>query len=150
MAERHDLINAYYQRVMSSDLDIAILAARAFIKYDFTCSYLNLSVKKLKKAMIDDKLNLGLARTYMHYCVNHFFLKENQLIDNINRINYLPLIIVHGRYDIITLPRNAYDLHRIWPGSELVFVDSAGYSAKEKCVAIHLTKATEKMKTCMK
>ena len=150
MAERHDLINAYYQRVMSSDLDIAIPAARAFIKYDFTCSYLHLSVKKLKQAMVDDKLNLGLARIYMHYCVNHFFLKENQLIDNINTINHLPLIIVHGRYDIITLPKNAYDLHRIWPGSELVFVNSAGHSAKEKRVALSLANATEKMKQLFK
>ena len=86
----------------------------------------------------------------MIYCVNHFFLKENQLIDNINTINHVPLIIVHGRYDIITLPKNAYDLHRIWPGSELVFVNSAGHSAKEKQIAVHLAKATEKMKACIR
>ncbi len=148
--EQHDLINAYYRRVMSPDLDIAIPAARAFIKYDFTCSFLNLSAKKLKQSMSDDRLILGLTRIYMHYCVNHFFLKENQLIDNINIINHVPLIIVHGRYDIITLPKNAYDLHRIWPGSELVFVNSAGHSAKEKQIAVHLAKATEKMKACIR
>jgi proline iminopeptidase len=148
--EQHDLINAYYRRVMSPDLDVAITAARAFIKYDFTGSFLNLSAKKLKQSMSDDTLILGLTSVYMHYCVNHFFLKENQLIDNINTVNHLPLIIVHGRYDIITLPKNAYDLHRIWPGSELVFVNSAGHSAKEKQIAVHLAEATEKMKACMK
>ena len=148
--EQHDLINAYYRRVMSPDLDIAIPAARAFIKYDFTCSFFNLSAKKLRQSMSDDALILGLTRIYMHYCVNHFFLKENQLIDNINTINHLPLIIVHGRYDIITLPKNAYELHRIWPHSELVFVNSAGHSAKEKRVALSLANATEKMKQLFK
>jgi len=148
--EQHDLINAYYRRVMSPDLDVAIPAARAFIKYDLTCSFLNLSAKKLKQSMSDDRLILGLTRIYMHYCVNHFFLKENQLIDNINRINHLPLIIVHGRYDIITLPKNAYELHQIWPESELIFVNSAGHSAKEKRVALSLANASEKMKQLLK
>lgn len=144
--EQHDLINAYYQRVMSSDLNIAIPAARAFIKYDFTCSFLNLSARKLRQSMADNQLVLGLARTYMHYCVNDFFLKENQLINNIALVNHLPLIIVHGRYDIITLPKNAYELHQLWPGSALIFVNAAGHSAKEKSIALNLMQAIEGMK----
>ncbi len=146
MAERDDLIQAYYRRVMSTDLQIATLAARAFVKYDYLCSYLNLSAKKLQQAIADDSANLGLARTFIHYCVHYFFLQENQLIDNIGKINHLPLVMVHGRYDIITLPQSAFDLQQVWPGSQLVFVDRAGHSAKEKPIVAQLSKATENMK----
>jgi len=53
--------------VMSPDLDIAIPAARAFIRYDFTCSFLNLSAKKLRQSMSDETLILGLTRIYMPF-----------------------------------------------------------------------------------
>lgn len=144
--QRHDLLGSYHKLIMDTDLNIAIPAARAFIKYDVTCSFLNLPQKQLELAISDDQYVLGLAKTFVHYSVNDFFLQENQLIDNIGLINKLPLIIVHGRYDIITLPTNAYELHKLWPGSDLIFSDAAGHSAKELPTALNLTQATEKMK----
>lgn len=144
--QQHDLIGSYHKLIMDPNLSVALPAARAFIKYDITCSFLNLSQEQLEKILADDSWVLGLAKTFVHYSVNDFFLQENQLIDNIGLINKLPLIIVHGRYDIITLPTNAYELHKLWPGSDLIFSDAAGHSAKEPPTILHLTQATEKMK----
>ena len=144
--QRHDLIGSYHKRIMDTDLNIAIPAARSFIKYDITCSFLNLPQKQLESILSDNQYVLGLAKTFVHYSENDFFLRENQLIDNIGLINQLPLIIVHGRYDIITLPTNAYELHKLWPGSDLVFSDAAGHSAKEPPNALNLLNATEKMR----
>lgn len=56
------------------------------------------------------------------------------------------MIIVHGRYDTITLAKSAYELHKLWPGSELIFVDAAGHSAQEPGIISQLTQATERMK----
>lgn len=145
-SEQEDLISAYYKRVTSSDPKIALAAARSFFEYDIKCSFLQLSPTELKKFMEDDVLILGVSRTFIHYSFNHFFLKENQLIDGLHLINHLPLIIVHGRYDTVTRANNAYTLHKLWPSSELVFVDLAGHSAMELPTTTELTKATEKMK----
>lgn len=144
--QQHDLIGSYHKLIMDPNLDIALPAARSFIEYDITCSFLNLAQEKLNQILSDDRWVLGLAKTFVHYSVNNFFLQENQLIDNIGLVNKLPLIIVHGRYDSITLPTNAYELHKLWPGSSLIFSDAAGHSAKEPPTVSHLTQATEKMR----
>ena len=67
------------------------------------------------------------------------------MLDEITKINHLPLIIVHGRYDLITLPKSAHELHQLWPGSELIFVHSSGHSVKEKLIALNLARAVVKM-----
>lgn len=100
--------------------------------------------------MSDDQLVLGIARTFIHYSVNNFFLTENQLLNNISKMNHLPLIIVHGRYDTITCAKSAYEVHKLWPGSELCFVEGSGHSAMEPAIALSLTQATEKMKELIK
>lgn len=43
----------------------------------------------------------------------------------------IPLMIIQGRYDLISRPIQAYKLHRAWPDSELVFVPESGHSALE-------------------
>lgn len=144
--EQGDLLHAYHQLVMDPDSSISIPAAHSFFKYDVTCSFLKLSPEQLTRFMADDTLTLGLSRTFIHYSANNFFMKDNQLIDNIEKINHLPLIIVHGRYDTITRAKSAYTLHKLWPGSNLVFVDAAGHSAMEPQIVLELTYATEKMK----
>lgn len=47
---------------MNPDLNIAMPAARSFVQYDLICSFLNLSSKKLKQYLSDEKLVLGVAR----------------------------------------------------------------------------------------
>lgn len=145
--QQHDLLTAYHRLVMDADINIALPAAKAFLAYDWTCAYLKLSAKKLKTALADERHVLGVARTFMHYAVHHFFLKKNQLLDNIGTINHLPLIVVHGRYDTITLAKSAYELHQLWPKSALILVDKAGHSAKEPAIGRSLVYATEQMKS---
>ena len=147
--ERHDLIAYYHRLLMDPNPDIAIPAARTFLKYDLTCSFLKVSGEQLSELMANDKFTLGLSRTFVHYSINNFFLTENQLINNIGKINHLPAIIIHGRYDIISPLKNAYDVHKLWKGSELHLVEASGHSALEPEITQRLIQATEKMKTLL-
>ncbi|WP_112219023.1 prolyl aminopeptidase [Legionella quinlivanii] len=144
--QQHNLGNAYYQLVMDSDASVALPAAKALMKYDLICSFIKLGKKQLDAFLSDDQLVLGIARTFIYYNEHHFFLEENQLLDNIDKINHLPLIIVHGRYDTVTRARTAFELHQAWPNSQLIFADSSGHSAMEINVTRELIKATEAMK----
>jgi proline iminopeptidase len=145
-SERTDLITAYVQRILGSNSRIALDAARVLMRYDFTCSFLQITPEKLNALLSDDTLVLGIAKIFSHYVSHNFFLEDNQLFENVYRIQHLPLIIVHGRYDMITLPKTAYALHKSWPGSELVFVTS-GHAAEEPATKHALIEATEHMKT---
>ena len=131
---------------MNPNLEIALPAAKALLKYDFKCSVLDITPEQLTILLDDNTLVLGIARAFVHYSKNNFFLTENQLINNIQTITHLPLIIVHGRYDTISLAKNAYELHQHWPTLTLFIVEAAGHSAAEFGITTALTQATNLMK----
>jgi proline iminopeptidase len=53
-------------------------------------------------------------------------------------------VIVHGRYDIICPLENAWELHRVWPGSELEIIPGAGHAAAEPGIRAALVDATDR------
>lgn len=82
--------------------------------------------------------------------MNNFFLKPNQLLNNLHKITHLPIIIVHGRFDAICRASSAYELYKKWPDAELNLIQDAGHSASEEDIARALVTATEKMKIILK
>lgn len=143
--ERENLIAAYYKRVISPDPAINLPAARAFIKYDVTCATL------VNQTIVDEMLKndvpvLTVARAFAHYSMNNFFLSPNQLLDNLGKINHLPAIIIHGRYDVICRASGAFELHKNWPSSKLVLVQDAGHLIREPGIARELITASEEIK----
>ena len=73
-------------------------------------------------------------------------MSENALLENLDRISHLPCTIIQGRYDMICPIATADELHRAWPGSEMVIVSDAGHSAMDQGVREALVRATEKFK----
>ena len=59
------------------------------------------------------------------------FIKENQILNNINRILDIKCHIVHGRFDIVCPFKQAYDLHQVYKGSHINIIDDAGHSLLE-------------------
>ena len=58
----------------------------------------------------------------------------------------IPGVIVQGRYDLATPPTTAWDLHRAWPGSELVIVPDGGHAFDEPGILRALLAATDRFK----
>ena len=76
---------------------------------------------------------------------NGFFENENWILDNINSIRHIPTVIIQGRYDVVCPMTTAYDLHQVFPESELIIVPEAGHSAFEPHIITELVKATDKL-----
>lgn len=64
------------------------------------------------------------------YFKHDVFLPKNYILKNAPKIN-IPIKIVQGRYDFVTPPKAAYDLHKELPDSEL-FWTLAGHSASDR------------------
>jgi proline iminopeptidase len=54
-------------------------------------------------------------------------------------------VIVQGRYDVVTPPVTAYELHEAWPGSQLEIVPDAGHATVERGVQRALVQATDRL-----
>ena len=55
----------------------------------------------------EDKL-INDVKIEIHYAKNKYFIKENQIIENIKKIPNIPIMIVHGRSDITCLPESSF------------------------------------------
>ncbi len=128
--EHRDNVSAYYlARMKSADEDEQERFCYEWARYE-------LSLIKLDEAQVDldemlEHYNYrSLSPLEAHYMANACFLPDRYILDNAGRLADIPTSIVHGRYDIICPPREAYDLHRSLPGSRVHFV-CAGHSSSE-------------------
>ncbi len=142
--ERCDLQAAYYKRLKDPNPDVHMAAAHAFMKYDFTVATL-LENPLLSELLQNDKLVLGVARTFAHYASHGFFLKT-PLLEGLPRISHLPALIVQGRHDVLTRPLGAYEVHQHWPGSKLSFVPDGSHSGFDPSISQAIVMAGEEMK----
>ena len=144
-AERHDLLQAYRQRLFSDDPAIYAPAARAWSRYEGRCLYLRPDPAAIED-FSSDAVSLGVGRLEAHYFLNDGFMAPEQLLQNVPRIAHLPAVIVQGRYDIVCPPVSAWRLHQAWPQARLEMVDDAGHAAFEPGTARALMAATERFR----
>jgi proline iminopeptidase len=144
--ERGDLIDAYYRRLTGDDPVARRTAARAWSVWE--CRVATLRPDEGLVAHCEDAgFTLAFARIECHYFVNRgFFETPTQLLDGMGALAGVPAVLVHGRYDVICPPRNAWRLYRAWPGAELRYVDDAGHSANEPGISAALLEATDRFR----
>ncbi len=53
------------------------------------------------------------------------------MLRNVGRIQDIPGVIVHGRYDVVCPVQNAWDLHQAWPKADLRISPLSGHSGFE-------------------
>jgi proline iminopeptidase len=145
VAERDDMMRAYYRRLTSDDASIRAAAARAWSTWEGATSFLRSNSGYLAKFDNPDYA-AAFARIEAHYFVNRGFLdSDDQLLRDADRIRNLRGVIVQGRYDMVCPMRSAWDLHRVWPLSQLRIVPDAGHSAMETGITRELIAATDRL-----
>ncbi len=146
--ERDDILAAFHRRLTDPDRAVRLSAARAWSRYEGSCSTL-LPSPETVAAFSEDSMASGLAAIEAHYFINDLFLAPDALLDNIDRIRHLPCVIVQGRYDMVCPIATADDLHRAWPEADYVVVPDSGHSAMDPGIRVALVGASEKFKTIL-
>ena len=142
--EQDDLVSAYYRRLTSLNPTTRQIAARAWSTWEASTSKL-VPDETLVQRFGNDSFADAFARIECHYFINGgFFERENQLLEDIERIRHIPAVIVQGRYDVVCPMISAWDLHRAWPEAELKVVSEAGHSASEPGIVSALVEATDR------
>jgi len=142
-AERGDMIAAYYKRLTSLDKDEQIRAARAWSQWEGTTISLLPDPARVDY-FGEENYALAFARIECHYFQNRgFFDRDDQLLANVDKIADIPGYIIHGRYDVVTPVKNAWDLHKAWPLADLRIVPDAGHAGTEPGILDAVIEATD-------
>ena len=105
---------------------------------------------KKKKRWFSKNNRYTLALMECYYYMNHAFVPDGYILRNVHKLNGIPGIIIHGRYDIICTPDNAYKLHNKWSSSKLVIAPMSGHGSMDKGNAEALLKAYRKFEKLRK
>jgi proline iminopeptidase len=140
--ERGDMIAAFHRRLTHADPAVQIEAARAWSAWEGKTLSLLPDAERVRR-FSEDHYALAFARIECHYFVNRgFFASDDQLFVDAHRLSGIPGIIVHGRYDIVTPVKIAFDLARAWPEVKLRIVPDAGHAMTEPGIVHELVAAT--------
>jgi proline iminopeptidase len=139
-AERSDLKTAYHRRIFGDDPELAEAAAISQYAYENSFMYLEAPL---------GGINTDNAQTYSrifsHYAVHDFFLEENQLLRDAERLRGVPTVIVGARYDMCTPFKNAYDLSRTLPEAELIVATLAGHYVTERALSVAVAQGVRRL-----
>ncbi len=127
---RDDLVKAYYKLLTGDDELARMSAAKHWAQWEGACATLK-PCKSAFSRFTNPHTAMSLARIESHYFVNRAFIEADQILDNVDKLENIPGIIVHGRYDMVCPLDNAHTLHKSWDRSELHVVRDAGHSASE-------------------
>ena len=107
-----DQLSAKLFEMLQSE-DIAVQKKAVAIYASWEVNFLNLENRFMIPTPdeVDEEYIPGNL-VYHHYDVNGFFVKENQILANVDKIRDIPTVIVHGRYDMICRPSQAYELYQ--------------------------------------
>jgi len=142
-AERHDFVQAFYQRLTSEDPKVRKTAAQAWSIWEGSTSKL-IPDSDVVARFGEDEFADAFARIECHYFTNKgFFSEDNFLLNNVDKIRHIPTVIVQGRYDVVCPAESAWELHRAFPEAEFHLIGDAGHSLSEKGITDALIRATD-------
>jgi proline iminopeptidase len=148
-SERADMVGAYYRRLTGEDEITRMAAAKAWSIWEGRTATLRQD-RRVVEYFSNPFVAMSIARIECHYFVNDAFLEPDQLLRDASRLEEVPGIIVHGRYDVVCPIDQAWALHRAWPGSRLDIVPEAGHAATEPGIVDALVRATDEMVRLLK
>ena len=142
-AERDDLVEAYRERLTSSDPEVQLAAAKAWSKWEGDIVTLLPSPSTIEHFTSPD-VAVAVARIENHYMANNGWLEQGQLLKGASKLRGIPGVIVQGRHDCCTPPVAAWKLKQAWPEVELNIIPDAGHLFNEPGNLDALVRATDR------
>ncbi|WP_371872692.1 hypothetical protein [Herbiconiux sp. L3-i23] len=123
--EAGDIAGAYARLLAHSDPSVREPAALRWCEWEDT--HVSLAPGYRHDVRFDDpSFRAVFARLVTHYWSHAAWRRDGELLAGVDAIADIPAVLVHGRHDVSSPVRIAWDLHRRWPGSEL-HIDEAGH-----------------------
>src|SRR5262245_29906500 len=116
------VIDAYYELITDPDPAVREEAARAWCAWEDT--HISLDPKHVPDPLwADPEYAKVFATLVIHYWKHAGFNGDPGLIADMDRIAHIPGVMIHGMLDVSGPLVTAWNLHKVWPNSELIVRD---------------------------
>lgn len=128
--ERKQVAEYYWSKMSSASKATRTKFTYAWAKFELSLLRLEQPTPKEVEAVLAEYSYESLAVLECHYLRAGCFISKDYILRHAANIAKIPTAIVHGQYDLICPPEQAYRLHRKLPRSSLHMV-CAGHAATE-------------------
>jgi proline iminopeptidase len=142
--EKNNLVDTLHEKIFSNDKNIQLEAAKTWSLWAGRIVTHSLTGEYILEIESEDKL-INEVKVEIHYAKNKYFIRENQILENISKISGVPISIIHGRKDLTCLPDSSWLVHQALANSKLNLVSDAGHLASEPTMIDALITATDEM-----
>lgn len=121
-------VETLYQTVLGADEKAAVNAAKAWEAWG---SQLALGEDYNPEGEKGDENQLvAQVKMELHYTKNHYFIEDNQILNQCATLTDIPVVIIHGRQDLVCPLAAGWQLARALPQASLKILPTAGHIAQ--------------------
>jgi proline iminopeptidase len=126
-----DLLVAYARLMESPDADVRGKAAADWLAWED--AVISQEPQGTPKAYSSrpPAAQLALVRICAHYFSHAAWLDAGVLIRNATHLTGIPGVLIHGRLDMGSPLRTAWELAQAWPDARLAVIDDSGHTGSE-------------------
>jgi len=141
--ERHDdVVEGYHRLLHDPDPSVRSRAALAWCMWE-SATLDWPPAPGLAGRFTDPAFAMAFARLVTHYVRHNAWLEDGSLLRHADSLAGIPGVLINGRFDFQAPVANAWELHRVWPHSELVVVDDSGHAPDNPAILQELIRATD-------
>lgn len=83
------------------------------------------------------------TRMELHYAKHHYFIADNQILNNCQLLKAIPSLIIHGRADLLCPIEAGFKLHQAMPHADYIILPTGGHIAQQAEMIDALVNATD-------
>jgi len=137
-------VESLYQTVFGADEKAAIKAAKAWEAWG---SQLALGADYNGEEDSGDAEKLvAQVKMELHYAKNHYFIEDNQILNQCGTLTDIPAVIIHGRQDLVCPLEAGWSLAQALPQADFNVLPTAGHIAQGEAMVDALVTAMDDFK----
>ena len=145
VANSDDVVGAYARLMEDPDPKVRQRAAAEWVAWEDAVIAHELNGTPGAYSALPDDARLAFVRICTHYFAHNAWLEDGELLRDAHRLRGIPGVLIHGRLDLCSPLRTAWELRQAWASATLVVVDDAGHTGSDMTRAEVLA-ATERFK----
>ncbi|MEY8199009.1 MAG: prolyl aminopeptidase [Colwellia sp.] len=131
-------LDAIYQQLINNDEQISRNAYNRLQQWESAI----LNIQPGIPASKGDTINKKPSIIQLYYSINHCFIEQSPILEQINQVCDIPIQIIQGRYDFVCPVEQAWQLAYHCPQAKLTIIEMAGHLANEPLMINALIEAT--------
>lgn len=117
----------YGKLIFSEDLSSIQTAIKYMYNYERLMGKTDAKFEDLRI----DNATINSARIALYYAANRYFLEDDEILKNINKIKHIPTTIIHNRLDMCCPIKGAWDLYRSLDNANIEIIADLGHGGKK-------------------